>query len=231
MAGVLSLHSLLLTSTFASAAEPPPARRGFQAAHHLGMSFPAGKATGEPGDRLGSRYKYQWQFLWVSLGAKITDEIFIGGYADIALGNKGSDVRVRSACRDDDANLENDIGCSASTLRVGLETRYSLFPDKLSNLWFGYGFGPVLASQSIDDRVSGRRETSQAAGWEYAKLSLGLTQRPFKGLGIGPYAMWSVGQFNSARTEINDETVFNGKIEDRALHFWGHLGLRLVLLP
>src|SRR5690606_39571811 len=45
MTGVLLLHTLLITSTFASAAEPPPARRGFQAAHHLGMSFPAGKAT------------------------------------------------------------------------------------------------------------------------------------------------------------------------------------------
>lgn len=195
------------------------------------MSFPFGKATGESNDRLGSRYKYQWQFLWISLGAKVTDSVFVGGYADVALGNKGRDTRVRSACRDSDSNLDNDVACGASTLRIGLESRYSLFPDRLTNVWFGYGFGPVLASQTINDRTSGIRETTQASGWEYARLSAGLTQRPVKGLGFGPYAMWSVGQFNRSRTEINDETQFNGKIEDRALHFWGHLGLRVVLLP
>jgi hypothetical protein len=197
----------------------------------LGISVPFGKATGEPGDSLGARYKYQWQFLWVSLGAKITDEVFVGGYADIALGNKGRDVRVRNACRDTDSNLENDVGCSASTMRIGLETRYSLFPDRRTNVWFGYGFGPMLSSQTINDRTSGTRETTQGAGWEYARLSAGLTQRPLKGLGIGPYATWSIAQFVSSRTEINDETLFNGEIENRALHFWGHLGLRVVLLP
>lgn len=234
-----SMLLLLLTGSLlsltavapAEAKEPPPAHRGFQLSHQLGFAFPSGKATGAPGDSLGQRYNFHWHLLTVGMGAKVTKSWYVGGFAGFSLGAKGRDARVRAACRDSDANLENDIGCSTASMRVGLETRYSLFPDRLPNLWFGYGVGPVLAFQSIQDRVIGREETTYVTGWEYARLSTGLSLRPTRVFGVGPYFMTAIGQYNSTSTQINDEEVFDGKIEDRAVHLWFHVGAQMVLFP
>lgn len=229
------MGSVLLASGLSTldgfAAEPPPASKGFQMSHQMGLNFPFGRATGETGDGLGRRYKWQWDLLLIGLGAKVTENWYVGAYVDATFGAKGNDLRVRTACRDRDSNLENDVGCSTSVLRAGLETRYSFSPAGEADYWVGYGLGPVQASQTIHDRVAGRRETTRASGWEYVRLSTGATFRGTQALGIGPYALFSAGQFRRSTTEINDQDVFQGQIENRAFHFWAGVGIRLVLFP
>lgn len=197
----------------------------------VGLNFPFGNATTETGDSLASRYNWQWDLFLIGLGVKITENVYLGGYLDLTFGGKGNDPRVRAACRDRDSNLENDVSCGTYVMRAGLETRYSFTPASKADFWLGYGFGPVLAGQSIHDRVNGRRESTQVSGWEYARLSGGVVFRPTKALGLGPYVSGALGQFNKSRTRLNNETVFEGKIESRALHVWGSLGLRVVLFP
>jgi hypothetical protein len=52
-----------------------------------------------------------------------------------------------------------------------------------------------------------------------------------KVIGLGPYLMTSVGRFQKSRTAINDDTTFNGTIEDRAFHLWIGAGIKVVLFP
>lgn len=199
--------------------------------YQAGIAIPFGNATTGPGDSLGSRYNWQWDLFLIGLGLKVTENVYVGGYVDLTFGAKGNDPTVRAACRDRDSNLENDVTCGTYVMRAGLETRYSFSPASKADFWLGYGLGPVLAGQSINDRVNGRREATRVSGWEYARLSGGVVFRPVKAIGVGPYVSGALGQFNRSTTILNNETVFEGKIESSALHVWISLGLRVVLFP
>ena len=230
LSAVVLISSLLLGRT-ASAEGSLPAHTGFQGSLQVGLSYPLGQATGAPGDKLADRYSAQWQPFLIGLGAKVSEHVYVGGYADATFGSKGRDSRVKSACRDSDNNLENDIGCSSFTVRTGLETRYSFTPAQVTDVWLGYGIGPTLGSETIKDRVSNRKETTQLMGWEFVRLSAGATFRLTKGFGFGPYVLGSLGRYFRETTRVEKNMVYQGQIEDQAWHVWLSVGLRLVVLP
>lgn len=227
----LLLVSSLFLERGAHAAESHPAHTGFQGSLQMGLSYPLGQATAAPGDKLANRYGSQWQPFLLGFGAKVSEHVYVGGYVDATFGSKGRDTEVKSACRDADNNLENDIGCSSFTVRAGLETRYSFTPAQVTDFWLGYGIGPTLASETIKDRVIDRKETTQVTGWEFVRLSAGATFRLTKGFGFGPYILGSLGHYFHETTRVQKVTVYQGRIEDRAWHVWMGLGLRLVVLP
>ncbi|NLE85499.1 MAG: hypothetical protein GX607_03780 [Myxococcales bacterium] len=190
--------------------------------------FPAGRASGAPGDHLATRYSWQVP-LTVDLGYKPIPQLYLGAYFGFSLGAEGNQAQVESWCVDDDNDLENDIACSSHTLRAGLAVQYHLAPGAHWNPWVGYGIGVEAASQSISDRPRGRSESTTSRGVTFAALSAGADLRHV--LGFGPYGQVAIGRFNSTRTEINDVERFDGSIDDRALHYWLELGLRMVLRP
>ena len=50
-------------------------------------------------------------------------------------------------------------------------------------------------------------------------------------LGVGPFAEVAIGRFNSTHTVIDNEDVFEGAIDDRAIHYWMTIGVRMVINP
>lgn len=226
-----ALLAIAVVSTPTHAKEPPEARRGFQLSHQLGLTFPAGKATQQSGDSLGKRYNWQWDLLQVGAGFKIIPPVYVGGLLGFTFGGKGSDSRVRSACRDSDTNLENDVWCITFTMRAGLEGRYSIAPAARVNPWIGYGFAAVVAAESLDDETSNRSETTTVTGWEYARLSTGISFRLGRAIGVGPYGLFALGRYNNTRTTMNGDERFDGPIDERATHFWVSLGVQTVLFP
>jgi hypothetical protein len=229
------LASFLLAVTAASgpahAGEPPDAHRGFQLNHQLGLTFPAGKATQQAGDSLGGRYNWQWDLLQVGVGAKILPSVYLGTFFGFTFGGKGSDQKVRSACRDSDSNLENDVMCLTFTMRAGLEGRYSFAPAARVNPWIGYGFAAVVAAESLDDETTNRTETTTVTGWEYARLSSGVSFRLARVIGVGPYGLLAIGRYNNTRTSMSGEERFDGPIDERATHYWVSFGVQTVLFP
>lgn len=213
------------------AAAAPPAAKGFQISYQLGPTFPVGKATGEEGDTLAGRYNWMLEPALFSVGARFAKYWFVGGYFGAAFGARGANTRVKQACRDNDFNLENDIACTVVTLRAGLEARFNLRPATSINPWLGYGIGPVFGAQAINDRVIDRRESTQLTGWEYARFSTGVTFRTSKLFGIGPYANASIGRFLSQKTIIDGQLEDRARVEQRALHAWIGIGLRMEFFP
>lgn len=209
----------------------PEARTGFQM--HLvpltGLMFPFGSATGAQGDSLGARYAWQWMPLDVGLGAKITDEIYIGAYLNFGVGLEGRDLAVEARC-DSGIDAVDDVSCSATSVRLGLEARYTFTPADSMSGWLGYGFGFTSGSQTISD-VGHYSETSTASGLELARLTGGLDFRFKRGFGLGPYAMASIGRYLHQNTEIRNVETFSGSIDEQAVHLWLGLGLRLVFFP
>jgi hypothetical protein len=198
-------------------------------AFRFGLSFPLGDATGAPLDSLGARYAWQVP-LGLDIGAKVTPNVFIGGYLVYAFGAEGSDALVEALCDDNDEDLENDVSCGASSLRLGLEVQYHFTPGEKMNGWVGYGAGFESASQYIKDQQQGYAETSRLSGYTYGQLSGGLDFRS-KVFGAGPYAELAIGRYTKASTEVNAEETASGDIADPAWHAWLSLGIRMVLFP
>jgi hypothetical protein len=197
-------------------------------AFRTGISSPHGSATGVAGDGLARRYSWQWP-LHFDLGAKVTEAVHVGGYLSLAFGAEGSDRVVERYCDDDDSNLENDIGCTAFQIRVGVQAQYHFRPDQLANPWVGYGIGFESTTLAVDDRARGYQENTSASGITFAKLDGGLDFR--LGVGLGPYVEAAVGRFTSSVTRINGERVFDGRVEEQAWHTWITVGVRLVVFP
>ena len=205
-----------------------PARTGFQMAFRTGVAFPLGKATQAPGDSLASRYSWQWP-LQIDLGAKVTQHVHVGGYFTLAFGAEGDDAAIEQYCDDDDADLENDIGCSAVGFRLGVQGQYHFRPDQTVNPWLGYGLGLEATTQVLQDTPRGYEESTTSSGITYAKLDAGLDFR--LPVGLGPYLEVAFGRFTKSSTRINGDSTFSGSIDERAWHAWFTLGVRLVVFP
>ena len=211
-------------------AKPPPApSTGFQMAFRTGLSFPMGDVSGAPGDSLGARYAWQVPLVF-DIGAKIMPSVFLGAYLGFGFGAEGSDPAVEGLCDDDDDNLENDVSCSAITVRFGFQAQYHFMPGEKMNGWVGYGAGWEAATQTISDRTQGYTESTTAHGFTYAALSGGLDFRT-RVVGAGPYAEVALGRFTRQTTEVDNIEVGKGDISDPAWHAWISLGLRMVLFP
>jgi hypothetical protein len=203
-----------------------PAKTGFQAHFRTGISVPAGRASADSGDNLARRYAWQIPFA-VDLGAKVTRSVFVGSYLHLGFGAEGSDAAVEDLCDDDDSDLENDVGCSVVTVRLGLEAQYHFEPAASMNPWLGYGIGFEAGVQSITTST-GYRESNTASGITWAQLSGGFD---FRGaVGIGPFAEMALGRYMTTRTEVGGHASTTD-IEDRAWHVWTTLGVRMVVRP
>jgi len=193
------------------------------------ISLPFGDASGGRGDRLSARYGWQWVPLELGMGAKVSDEIYVGAYFNVGVGAEGSDSRTEKRCEAGN-DVSDDVSCSAASVRVGIEARYTFTPADSFSGWVGYGIGFTSATQSISD--AGRySESNTAQGLEAARLSGGLDFRFKRGFGMGPYALVSLGRYTHQRTEIRDVAVSSGDIPDPAFHAWVSLGLRMVIFP
>ena len=211
--------------------DPPEARTGFQM--HLvplvAMSFPMGSATGERGDSLGARYSWQWVPFDIGLGAKVIDEIYVGGYLNLGVGYEGSDLKTEDRCEAGD-DLGDDVSCSSVNVHAGLEVRYTFEPAESVTGWLGYGVGITSATQSISD--AGRyQETSTVRGIDWARVSGGLDFRSSRGFGLGPFGVFHIGRYTHQRTEMREVATFSGDIADPAFHAWLTVGLRMVIFP
>ncbi len=227
----LVLHSPPARATPEDDASPKesekPAASGFQAAFRTGLVFPYGDATGAPGDALGDRYAWQLPFA-VDLGARFARSFFAGAYLGLGFGSTGSDPRLEAACIDDDDDGQNDIVCTAVTLRAGIEGTYSFSPDRHLNPWVGYGFGWESTHASYTDHERGYGESVMIGGLTLAQLSAGFDIR--RAVGVGPFLEIAIGRYTKTTTSIGEET-FRTPIENHALHAWIFVGGRLVTNP
>lgn len=195
----------------------------------MALAFPIGEASGARGDQLSARYAWQWMPLDVGLGAKLIDELYVGAYATVGLGAEGDDSRTEGRCEAGDG-VEDDVSCSAMSLHAGVEAHYVFTPAESMTGFVGYGFGINGGVQTISD--AGRySESTTARGFDWARVSGGLTFRLSRGFGMSPFAMVSLGRYTHQRTEIRNVETSSADISDPAFHAWLALGLRLVIFP
>lgn len=210
-------------------AEPddaPSARTGFQFATRTGYMIPFGRAAGTPGSAMGDTFSGQVPLI-LDVGWKVRPHFFFGGYLGLGVGGAaGASGRI---CNQD------NLGCVAASVRLGIEAQYQFAPASATNPWIGYGIG--IESTGVRGGRSGDQDADDppsysvdATGWELAHLMAGLDFRLSKWIGLGPIADFSLAEYTTLTTTQNGATA-GGAVTSHALHEWLLVGVRVVLLP
>lgn len=204
----------------APASAAPAPQSGFQMALRTGYGVPFGNSSGAPGDTYPSLVSGQFP-LMLDIGGKLNHHFFLGAYLGLGIGGAGS--ALEPTCE------LSGVSCGHASLRLGVQLQYNVAPAAKVNPWFGYGIGiestAVAASGSNGDAAVG------VAGFELARLMAGVDFRLTHGVGIGPFADFTVGRYSSMSTKDPSGFETTGDIEDRAAHEWLTLGVRLVFFP
>jgi len=103
--------------------------------------------------------------------------------------------------------------CSASTTRFGLQLAYSFTKASPGMIpWIGAGIGYEWTTFS----VSGGGSTD-VGGWEFLNLQGGINWKLSPTFAMGPYAMYSMGQYSS---------IEGGDITSQKTHEWFSFGVQ-----
>jgi outer membrane protein W len=145
--------------------------------------------------------------LWLDAGYRITPNIYVGLYADLALLFVAS-----TAC-------PSGASCSGSQFRIGANAHYHFLPDGKIDPWAGLGIGyehlhyGVTLGES-DNGVS-------ASGFEFVNLQVGGDYKLTDAIAVGPFLSLSFGEYGGASINGNDVPNF-----DKTLHEWFTIGVR-----
>lgn len=198
------------------AAAPPPEadvepkrdeeHRGFELALRVAYGIPLGDAVGEDfaaeERELSDTIKGQIP-LQLDLGYRINNHLLIGAYGSYGFGFKPD------AC--DDLGIECD---SPSQVRVGGQIIYNILPvTHFMSPWIGAGIGY--------EWLNSPREDVSFDGMEFFNVQAGLDFRVADHMRVGPYAMFSLGQYSSR--SLGDADI---DIDDQGTHEWLSFGLK-----
>lgn len=217
--GVLIVSGCLLI------AKPQPAfakdhRSGFEASLRLGYGLPFGelRQNSDLNDVIGGQIP-----LWLDVGYRLNPALFLGAYVQYGFGFVGD--AIDEACDESD-----EVDCSATDIRLGLQLHYHLAPQSTANPWVGIGVGYEWMSLGLE--AEGQEAVFTSSGFEFFNLQMGLDFRVARHLFTGPFVSLSFGQYDEISVDCDGGLCsalgasVDSDIEDTAIHGWVVLGLR-----
>jgi hypothetical protein len=168
--------------------------------------------------------------LQLDLGYRVIPELAIGGYVMYGFGFLPDDTSER--CDDTDNVAGVTASCSVHDVRLGIQAQYHFLPRKKLDPWLGLGVGYEWLTFGIDASGGGSDVDISATihGFEFVNLQGGLDFKVARGLGLGPFLSFSIGQYSDTSSSCSGAcTGFNSNSEDvenKALHQWLLLGIR-----
>jgi hypothetical protein len=201
--------------------DAPPEHRGFQLALRTGIALPIGSVNGAT--KMSDAFSAQAPLI-LDVGWKIIPNLFVGVFAGAAVGGAAGQV--------DDACQQLGVSCVGLAFRGGILAQWNFRPDKTVNPWAGYGFGYEFGGSSGSNAKN--NISNAVRGFDYAHLLGGVDFRLQDWFGIGPFVDAAIGSYDVASSSTNaGGRVLNrgGAIDDKAIHIWLTLGVRIVMLP
>jgi hypothetical protein len=206
--------AVFLARTSAGAAETAvvaegPSKSGWEVAFRTGAIFPAGDLV--PGSQLSVGVGVEFPLV-VDVGYRIDEHFFLGVVGQYAFGTVGS------------GSCDQGASCLVMNGRVGPEVQIHPL-GRLGRLdpWFGLGFG--YEWQLYRESTSGFSDTLTVSGFDFLNVDLGI-DFPVGKVHLGPYVGFTIGEFDHA----NDSGKSNS-IDDKALHYWFSVGIKLTVFP
>ncbi len=139
---------------------------------------------------------------------RFTPQFAAGLYFSYGIGQLSSDMN--------DACDAFNVDCSVSTMRFGVQGTYSLTNVSPTFVpWLGAGIG--FEWLSLTTSAGGFSASSDTTGFEFLNLQAGGDYKVSESFAIGPYVLFSMGQYSS---------VEGTSIPEKGTHEWLHFGIR-----
>jgi hypothetical protein len=182
-----------------------PLRSGWELGFRTGVILPGGDLV--PGSKLSVGVGVQFPLV-IDVGYRINELVSVGAVGQIAFGTLGS-----GSCGSTDSCLDWNG-------RVGAEVQlHPLGRAGRLDPWLGVGFG--YEWQTYGDSS----ETLTVGGFDFLNLDIGI-DFPVGKVHLGPFFGFTLGQFSQA-----SDSGKSNSIDDKALHYWFCLGLKLTVFP
>jgi hypothetical protein len=203
------MRKLLMVGAVTAALLLPTASHAqFTLGARVGYGFGIGDVADSPA---GALQMSDWNEAQVPLQVdalfRLSPQLALGGYFSYGFGQTGDVCDFPGA------------DCDGRVTRVGVQGIYTLATTGSLAPWFGAGFG--YEWNTIDDGF----DEATFEGWEYLNLQAGGDFRVGPRFWVGPYVMFSIGQYGDVETSgVSGD--FDGSIPDKTLHQWLSFGLR-----
>lgn len=164
--------------------------------------------------------------LWLDAGYRLSSHLMLGGYFMFGIVLP----KVAPAAAPLSGGCPEDVDCSATGLRFGVQAQYAFSPGQLVNPWLGLGLGYEWVTTRIEGELFSNPIEASAShsGPELLHVQAGLDVALSPRLAAGPFASLSGMQYTACTTELSGEEV-DCEIEDGAWHAWLVFGLRGTL--
>ena len=188
---------VLISVAIAALLAPAPSAAQISVGARLGVGVAAGDVGGRlpMGDWVNGQIPLQLDVLY-----RATPRFRVGGYLSWGYGLPG--------------DVCDTLDCSASVTRVGVEATYSFIGGAFVP-WIGAGIGyewSTVGDGSLEGTFTGFELLNLQGGGDFQ-----VTRR----LSAGPYAAFSMGQYDEVKL-----AGMTGPIADKKMHEWLTLGIR-----
>jgi hypothetical protein len=193
---------------------------GLEAGLRLGYGLPFGelRQDSDLSDGISGQLP-----LWLDVGYRLNPEIFVGVYVQYGFGFVGGAI-------DDGCDDSDEVDCSATDVRLGVQLHYHIAPRSEANPWVGLGLGYEWMSLGVE--AEGQEAVFTSSGFEFLNLQAGLDFRLARHLFAGPFVSVSLGQYDEVSVDCDGVLCSalgastDTEIDDTAIHGWVVLGLR-----
>src|SRR5271166_5574610 len=203
-----------VTLAFASTAGSARAEGGSGSAVQLGLrtgyALPLGDAAGGGNSSLGNIVTGMIP-IWLDAGYRLNPNIYIG--ADFAYG-------ITFINNDKTGCGMPGASCSSNDLMFGIDAHYHFMPDAQFDPWAGVGVGYEILS------LSEGPASANFNGFQFLNLQGGADYKVTPQLGVGPFLMFSLGQYSSCSESSGGMSAGSCTIPQQAMHEWLTIGVR-----
>lgn len=218
-AGALAASAVVLAGNTARADATPT---GIEVGLRAGYAIPLGDAAGAPsgGQSTSLSNVYSGMIpIQIDAGYRLNPNMMVGaffqyGIAMIATGS-GS---IGAQCS------TGGVSCSGSDMMFGAQFHYHFMPDQTIDPWAGIGIGYEIASFSAS--ANGQSAGESFSGFQFVNLQVGGDYKVMPNLGVGPFVMFSLGEYSSCSFSGGLANGTSCSIPNTAMHEWLTFGIR-----
>jgi hypothetical protein len=154
--------------------------------------------------------------LWLDVGYRISPEIYVGGFLQFGV--------IFPANNQTTGCGQNGQSCGGNDVLAGVDFHYHFLPKTSFDPWAGVGVAYEWLNTSSSS--GGQSSGGQLAGWQYVNFQLGGDYKIAPNIGIGPFVMLSLGQYDSYSFSGSQGASTSGDVPSKALHEWLTFGVR-----
>jgi opacity protein-like surface antigen len=219
-AGTLAVTFAAAGSARAADATPT----GIEVGLRSGFALPLGDLQGGSGLG-GTSTKLSDAFngfipIWVDAGYRLNPNIYIGAFFQYGIGlvNNSGSTAGQVSC------TTSGVSCTGNNLLFGVDAHYHLMPEGTFDPYGGLGVGYEILSANVS--AGGNSGGVSYNGFQFVNFQVGADYKAMPNLGIGPFVMFSLGQFSGCSFSGSASSLGNCTIPQQAMHEYLTFGLR-----